>query len=341
MKNLSLSLIGVSIALLSYGQVDSYSENFDSFTAGDYMGVVGMSEGWTTWSGTTGGAEDVQVVDSNSNSASNSLYFYSTSGGPQDVVLAFDDAYVDGIFEFEMMMYVTSGTDAYFNFQSESTPGVVWAMEFYCENGAISMSNTAGPLLSGTMSTDQWVRISYNIDITNNIWEAFVDSTSIGGFINPNNKVASLNLYPAVVTATESEYWIDDISWSWDTIPVVPTNDTTQIIIGGDTAWVIDGDTFEMWDGNYVPFGLEEVNNASVSIYPNPATDQLNVAFGREVSNMDVSLFDIQGKQVLAKLKNVSGRNYSLNVSEIPSGVYVMKGKSKTFNFQKSVIIQH
>lgn len=343
MKNIGLSALALSLAIISYGQVDSYSENFDSFNTGDYMGVVGISDGWTTWSGTTGGAEDVQVANDQAYSDSNSIYFYSnsTTGGPQDVVLAFDDAYVEGIFQYEMMMYVTAGTDAYFNFQAESTPGVTWAMEFYCENGALSMSNTQGALLAGSMSTGQWVRIGYHINLTENEWEVFIDSSSIGSFENPFNSIASLNLYPYVQTATESEFWIDDISWSWDTIPAVPTSDTTEITVNGQTAYVIDGDTFEIWDGNYVPFGLEELDNETVNIFPMPAQDLVTISFGEEVRNLELGLFDIRGSRMHSSNAMVNGQLHTLDVSSIPSGVYVLKGNSNSVNFQKTLIVQH
>ena len=83
------------------------------------------------------------------------------------------------------------------------------------------------------------------------------------------------------------------------------------------------------------------MDNGAVSMYPNPANDVLTVSFGRKVTNLEVSLVDIQGKQVFANFKNVDGRNQSLDVTNIPSGVYIMKGSSKTFNFRKSVVIQH
>ena len=59
-------------------QAQILSENFDALTVGDYMGVSSPTY-WTTWSGATGGAEDVQVTAAQASSGANSIYFSSTA----------------------------------------------------------------------------------------------------------------------------------------------------------------------------------------------------------------------------------------------------------------------
>ena len=80
MKNLLLLA-----SLLFYGTLFAqfdYSEDFESYSTGNYLGVE--SDFWTTWSGTLGGAEDVQITNDTANSGNNSTYYSSTSanGGP-------------------------------------------------------------------------------------------------------------------------------------------------------------------------------------------------------------------------------------------------------------------
>jgi hypothetical protein len=102
----------------------SFSDDFESYSEGDYVGVE--SDQWTTWSGTTGGAEDATVVTDQSASGSNSIYFDGVAaGGPQDVLLLFGDEYADGLFTFSTKMLIESGANGYFNFQAQTTPGQV------------------------------------------------------------------------------------------------------------------------------------------------------------------------------------------------------------------------
>ena len=89
---------------ISFGQL--FSENFDSYAVGSYLGP--QSSSWSTWSGTEGNAEDVTITNNNANSAPHSIYFSSTAatGGPQDVILKFGQVYNSGIFTFESDFYV-------------------------------------------------------------------------------------------------------------------------------------------------------------------------------------------------------------------------------------------
>ncbi len=132
MKKLYILFIGLMLAFSISAQ--TFSDNFDSYSVGDYIGVVGTD--WTTWSGTTGGAEDAQVTDAQASSNPNSIYFVSTAatGGPQDVVLNFGGEYAVGNFLFEASFFVETNKGAYFNFQAKETIGSEWALDCYMVN---------------------------------------------------------------------------------------------------------------------------------------------------------------------------------------------------------------
>ncbi|MBT8229660.1 MAG: hypothetical protein KJO50_05325, partial [Bacteroidia bacterium] len=117
-----LLLIVVSLSFYSINAQDSFSDDFESYNAGDYIGQV--SSQWTTWSGNTGNNEDARVVDGLAASGTKSVSFIGVSGGgPQDVVLPFGGKRTTGSFQFSMNMYIQTGNGAYFNFQGEETIG--------------------------------------------------------------------------------------------------------------------------------------------------------------------------------------------------------------------------
>ena len=67
--------------------------------------------------------------------------------------------------------------------------------------------------------------------------------------------------------------------------------------------------------------GVENYTNlTSVQVYPNPATNELHIAFGR-TGNYRVSLFDASGKQIYTQ--TVSGEDsLILPVSSLATGIY-------------------
>ncbi len=84
---------------------------------------------------------------------------------------------------------------------------------------------------------------------------------------------------------------------------------------GGDTlTWII----------NTPPVGIDPVADAAISlnVYPNPATDILNVtANNNQVAT--VTILDVTGRQVAEGVQNASG-SFVVNVAELPQGMYIM-----------------
>lgn len=70
--------------------------------------------------------------------------------------------------------------------------------------------------------------------------------------------------------------------------------------------------------GNVTTLGVEDFDstNKTISLYPNPVKSVLN--FSEEVSNVKIT--DISGKTV----KQLSVKETSVNVSELPKGVYIL-----------------
>ncbi|WP_203258290.1 T9SS type A sorting domain-containing protein [Hyunsoonleella ulvae] len=61
----------------------------------------------------------------------------------------------------------------------------------------------------------------------------------------------------------------------------------------------------------------------SFKIYPNPATDVLNIKLPQGYKNVSVKVYDIYGKEILEQ-KDRSGLKFKLNVSNLMSGYYLI-----------------
>lgn len=230
-KNMKkILLFGAALFLYAHSNAQIFSDNFDSYEAGDYI-VSSNPTKWATWSGGAGGtSEDTKITDAEFKSAPNSLAFSSSSanGGPTDIILKFDEVYDVGTFTLEFNVKVAANKGGYFNLQQNHTVGQVWAMDCYLINNGklkITGGSSGVDLLETTYPNGDWFNLKLEVDLTTNVWEVFVDGTSAGTFSNPVNSIGILDFYPVnpagVGGNNQSEFYIDDISYN-HTIPNLP-----------------------------------------------------------------------------------------------------------------------
>ena len=78
--------------------------------------------------------------------------------------------------------------------------------------------------------------------------------------------------------------------------------------------------------------GVDEVEN-DFTVYPNPAVD---LVYFKNVSEADnAEIYDLNGKLILSKPIMEIGNNQSINVSELPSGNYLLKLSDKSTSIVK------
>jgi len=214
MKKILLMICGVVFSASLFAQI--FTDNFDTYSVG--QGLVAQNPtNWDTWTPSTPG-EDVLVSSANASSVANSLYFSSTGGGPEDIILRYASVYTSGDFTFDMNVYVESGKGAYFNMQETWVVGAVWAVDcFMLNNGTLKLSNGGTPYLTTTYPTGTWFNLRIDIDLTTNNWELFIDNVSQGTFSNPTNSIGILDLYPTNPTSeggnNVSGFYVDDVSY--------------------------------------------------------------------------------------------------------------------------------
>lgn len=75
----------------------------------------------------------------------------------------------------------------------------------------------------------------------------------------------------------------------------------------------------------------------SLSVYPNPTTDVLNIAC-KELLN-DITIYDITGKQIHA-IKNINTKEAFVDMSRFNSGIYFLKIKMKTGEISTRKVIK-
>jgi len=74
----------------------------------------------------------------------------------------------------------------------------------------------------------------------------------------------------------------------------------------------------------------------TIMMYPNPATDQLNIKAEEVISS--VSIYDISGSLVLSEKCN--NQNISISISQMASGIYIINIETKNNISRKKLIIR-
>lgn len=198
----------LALSIPSFQAQNYFRDDFEGYNVGDYLGDV--SPNWTTWSGSTGGSEDIRVVNTDYYSGGQSIYYDSPfGGGPQDIVLPFGGVHNSGKFKFSMMMKIPKGNSSYFNFQGGASVGSSWAMEVYFYDDATFSVNK----LFGSYPVDQWFEVKVEINFNTNNWELFIDGTSQGSFSSGTNAASYLDIYGANPSAS---FWVDDVQFCVD-----------------------------------------------------------------------------------------------------------------------------
>jgi len=95
-------------------------------------------------------------------------------------------------------------------------------------------------------------------------------------------------------------------------------------------------------DGNSF-FGInEKTNNTStaLTIYPNPASDQVNILFDRPVNEMvRIQIINTRGSEVYSSNMIPTGKKIQIDVSGLASGIYIINVQAKNFTAKGKVII--
>ena len=79
-----------------------------------------------------------------------------------------------------------------------------------------------------------------------------------------------------------------------------------------------------------------------MSVYPNPASEEVNVEFTGNNGNYSVSLLDLQGRVIYTTVSNnvVGNQTITVPVSEVASGSYIVKVSGNGVSKVQNVVIK-
>jgi PKD repeat protein len=98
--------------------------------------------------------------------------------------------------------------------------------------------------------------------------------------------------------------------------------------------------TDSLYKANYInvsPTGIENTSALNVSIYPNPASNEISVACQEPLKSID--LFDITGRKIISLETDADKQKHLIHCSDLPSGFYFIVLRSSTGEFYRSKIL--
>ena len=225
-----------------------YADDFDSYTAGEYIAVVNPTW-WTTWSNLPGSAEDGPIVSEQSSSAPNSILIDKVPA-ESDLILKLGNKNA-GNYDLSWKMYVPTGNAGYFNVQHFESPGIEWAYEVYF------LADGTGELYAGsttpftfTYPHNIWFVVDNQINIDEDQVTLVINGVEVlswpfhyqGGETTGTNQLGGVDFFAGAVTGETPKYFFDDLEFvqygsaTAPSIAVDPTEIEATTAVGTTTS---------------------------------------------------------------------------------------------------------
>lgn len=129
--------------------------------------------------------------------------------------------------------------------------------------------------------------------------------------------------------------------YSGNTPPADVTAPSGSMYIEFRTDWNSHG---AGWEATYnVDVGMEEHLFDRISVYPNPAQEQLFVEFEKSGSQAaDISLIDLTGRTLYREMMRSQSGNFAITipVKHFEAGIYILKAETEEGSFTRKVVIR-
>ena len=115
-----------------------------------------------------------------------------------------------------------------------------------------------------------------------------------------------------------------------------------QCVSGGNTFYLANGSAFtnepiKFSCQSIVSIGDNKTDELAISIYPNPASNLINISGLDNTQNFELEIIDVNGR-VVKKYAAISN-NASLNISSLQSGVYFLQFSNSKERFVRRLIV--
>jgi len=292
-KFLSILTLGLFFAFPANSQTVIFQDDFEAFTANDFVSV---SDYWTTWSNNTGGTDDARIssVQNHTTEGVNALKIVSED----DIVGYFGDK-SSGAYTVNFYMFVETNKGGHFNI--EHVFGSNWAFGVnFKNNGTGTLNYNNGTVQNFTYTQNSWLYVSMLFDLDSDEATLWIDEAQIAQWqfstaesgTAISNILDCIDFYGHSSTGQNSSYFVDDFEFIESrppaTLPQEFEVDITEIISDGAQNATV----------NITNSGEDALNFEAYAYYPNPvAKNAINQAV-IPVNNKEVKTIVISSPSV-------------------------------------------
>jgi len=195
----------------------------------------------------------------------------------------------------------------------------------YSVSSTSSLENTVSAYTTVTETADSMTVIIVNRDMNSarNV-KVNLNGISVNDGSYNTLQLASLPSAETFISHTNNALKTNSVTVNSNSFTItVPALSTTAILLNAGTTT-----------------GVLELRNQPVKIviYPNPATDQLNVSIGSTFAeSTEIAVFDLFGRKIQTNVISFDGHSpITLNVSTLTSGFYLLSVRNSHFTSTKS-----
>lgn len=294
------------MAFMSFGafyfKAQMQKISFES-TEGYTVGNLGGQQGWTVWGGLP--AANAQVVNSNPTDGTRSFNMISNEtvqdfcGIEKNITSLVTSGDVEISFDYSFSDLEFSDYEiAIYNNALISDYTAAFRIDYL--TGVLSYRNATGFVDGPVLTENQWYNLKVVIKQSTNTLQYFLNGTQIfSGTLGTNKNVQVI------------DFVYDDFGSGFRA-------DNIQI-------------------NNLTVLATAEVGKReSIKIYPNPTTEKLNIETDGKINS--ITIFDAKGSLIKNFQEGGISNGKILNVSDLVTGVYMIKVNTSTSEFTKKFI---
>jgi hypothetical protein len=114
-----------------------------------------------------------------------------------------------------------------------------------------------------------------------------------------------------------------------------------NVEVEGELVFFEAGTTTPNASNTTSPIGIENVSTINLSLYPNPANENVQLNFEGFSSETQLYIFDVSGRLLVQKTIHEGIHLLTINTQEFPTGSYLIRLGFKNERVYRKLIVQH
>lgn len=364
MKQLIFTLLLTANCLIAYGQCNpqtTFSDDFESYTAGSTAGLPTCWQSQGTFGQMIGTRNNAGAAHSGANYIS--IYTFFTANATTYIISPelstidgnhFAEFYVNVEFGDVVLEYGTMSDPANTTTTFSTVSNASLVVNTYTKITTAAIPQSGGHKYFAIKFTSPTMHTAIKIDdFSWNVSTSTVTCDAPLSLQTANVVENGANISWNAVSGAQSyktEYGVAGFTQGSGTVGSSSTNSMNLTGLIPQTTYDVYVTTncgnSSLSSASKISFttvastlGLENIEkNTAISIYPNPASDILNIELPENLSNSEITVFNLLGQKVFSA--ELNGTHLTLDISTWEKGIYLVRTDNTAASQLKKLVIE-